>query len=124
MKFSILVLIAAVAYGVTPLKQPVQVQPKEIYETNFDKIKTDYSKKSADIEKARKASQEAAKKATISDSTLKVQEDSSAIIAKNLLKSSYDAEITKITTQENVLKTKRAKLDSLYKEAVATFEKK
>ena len=121
MKFSLLVLIAAIAFAAEPPKQPVQ---KEAYETSFDKIKVDYSKKAADIEKARKTNQELAKKATISDSTLKIQQDSSAVIAKNLLKVAYDAEIAKITAAENVLKTKRAKLDSLYKESVATFEKK
>jgi hypothetical protein len=115
---------------VTAPKAPVTApkatvaQPKEAYEAGFDKIKGDYAKKAGEIEKARKNNQDLAKKAVSSDSLLKVQQDSSIIVAKNLLKVSYDAEMEKIVSQINVLKTKQAKLDSLYKEAVSTFDKK
>ena len=126
MKFLVVTLVAAVAFAAVPPKPAVQAaQPaKEAYEISFDKIKADYLQKNIELEKARKVNQETAKKAVISDSTLKIQQDSSAVAAKKLLKATYDAEIVKITTQEGVLKLKKARIDSLYSATLSSFDKK
>ena len=76
------------------------------------------------LEKTRKANQETAKKVAVSDSVLKIQQDSSIIVAKNQLKRAYDIEITRITNLENTLKVKKAKIDSLYAATLILLEKK
>lgn len=119
MKFLMFISVSSLIFAA---EAPKPVQPKETYEISFEKAKADYSKKIVEVEKARKTSSEVMKKAVLSDSLLKVQADSAISVARKSLKDAYDIEITKITNVENNLKIKRAKVDSLYKEALITLE--